>query len=35
VQGVQSGHIEVGLLGAEHILQEFSPELKRFFHLHW
>ena len=33
VQGVQSGHIEVGLIGAEHILQEFSPELKRFFHL--
>jgi hypothetical protein len=35
VQGVQSGHIEVGLIGAKHILQEFSPELKRFFHLHW
>jgi hypothetical protein len=33
VQGVQSGHIEVGILGAEHILQEFSPELKRIFHL--
>ncbi len=33
VQGVQSGHIEVGILGAEHMLQEFSPELKRFFHL--
>jgi hypothetical protein len=33
VQGVQGGHIEVGILGAEHILQEFSPDLKRFFHL--
>jgi hypothetical protein len=34
VQGVQGGHIQVGLIGAEHILQEFSPELKRLFHLH-
>ena len=34
VQGVQGGHIEVGLIGAEHILQEFSPELKHLFHLH-
>jgi hypothetical protein len=33
VQGVQSGHIEVGILGAEHLAQEFSPELKRIFHL--
>jgi len=33
VQGVQSGHIEVGILGAEHLIQEFSPELKRFLHL--
>jgi hypothetical protein len=33
VQGVQSGHIEVGILGVEHLAQEFSPELKRFFHL--
>lgn len=33
VQGVQSGHIEIGIIGAEHILQEFSPELKRIFHL--
>jgi hypothetical protein len=35
VHGVQSGHIEVGLIGAEHLVQEFSPELKRFFHLHF
>ena len=34
VQGVQGGHIEVGLIGAEHILQEFSPEWKRLLHLH-
>ena len=33
VQGVQSGHIEAGFIGAEHLVQEFSPELKRFFHL--
>jgi hypothetical protein len=33
VQGVQSGHIEVGIIGAEHLVQEFSPELERFFHL--
>jgi hypothetical protein len=32
VQGVQSGHIEVGIIGAEHLLQEFSPELKRLVH---
>jgi hypothetical protein len=35
VQGVQSGHIEVGIIGGEHLVQEFSPELKRFFHLRW
>jgi hypothetical protein len=35
VQGVQTGHIEVGLVGAEHIIQEFSPELRRLFHLHF
>jgi hypothetical protein len=35
VQGVQSGHIEAGFIGTEHLIQEFSPELKRFFHLHW
>jgi hypothetical protein len=33
VQGVQAGHIEAGFIGAEHLVQEFSPELKRFFHL--
>lgn len=33
VQGVQSGHIEAGFIGTEHLIQEFSPELKRFFHL--
>lgn len=32
VQGVQVGHLEVGLIGAIHILQEFSPELKRLIH---
>jgi hypothetical protein len=35
VQGVQSGHIEAGFIGAEHLVQEFAPELKHFFHLHW
>ncbi len=35
VQGVQSGHIEAGFIGTEHLIQEFSPELKRFFHLHF
>jgi hypothetical protein len=34
-QGVQAGHIEAGFIGAEHLVQEFAPELKRFFHLHW
>ena len=33
VQGVQSGHIVVGIIGAEHIIQEFSPELKRIIHM--
>jgi len=33
VQGVQVGGLEVGLAGAVHVLQEFSPELKRFFHV--
>ena len=33
VQGVQAGHIEAGFIGAEHLVQEFAPELKRFFHL--
>ena len=32
VQGVQVGHLEMGLIGTIHILQEFSPELKRFVH---
>ncbi|MGA9068918.1 MAG: hypothetical protein WB424_01610 [Terracidiphilus sp.] len=35
VQGVQSGHIEAGFIGTEHLIQEFAPEIKRFFHLHW
>ena len=34
VQGVQTGHIEVGLTGAVHLAQEFSPEFKRILHLH-
>jgi hypothetical protein len=33
VQGVQTGHIEVGLAGAIHLVQEFSPELKHVLHL--
>jgi hypothetical protein len=33
VQGVQTGHIEVGLTGAIHLAQEFSPEFKRLLHL--
>lgn len=35
VQGVQAGHIEAGFIGTEHLVQEFAPELKRLFHLHW
>ncbi len=35
VQGVQSGHIEAGFIGVEHLVQEFSPELKRFCRLRW
>jgi hypothetical protein len=35
VQGVQGGHISMGLIGTEHMIQEFAPELKRFFHLNW
>jgi hypothetical protein len=34
VQGVQTGHINVGFIGAEHLIQEFSPEFKRLLHLH-
>jgi hypothetical protein len=33
VQGVQTGHIQVGLTGAIHLVQEFSPELRRMVHL--
>jgi len=33
VQGVQFGHLEMGLIGTIHLVQEFSPELKRFFHV--
>jgi hypothetical protein len=33
VQGVQTGHMEMGFIGTLHIVQEFSPELKRFFHV--
>jgi hypothetical protein len=32
VQGVQEGHIVASFTGAEHFIQEFSPELKRFIH---
>jgi hypothetical protein len=31
-QGVQTGHIDVGFIGAVHLLQEFSPEFKRLVH---
>jgi hypothetical protein len=31
-QGVQTGHIQVGLTGAIHLAQEFSPEFKRLLH---
>ena len=34
-QGVQTGHLEVGFIAAEHVAQEFSPELKRLLHLHF
>ncbi|MGO9317454.1 MAG: hypothetical protein ACLPXT_00160 [Terracidiphilus sp.] len=33
VQGVQFGHIELGIIGVVHEVQEFSPELKAFFHV--
>jgi len=33
VQGVQTGHLEVGFIGAEHLAQEFGPEFKRLLHL--
>ena len=33
VQGVQSGHIDVGVLGGLHIMQEFSPEIRHMFHM--
>jgi hypothetical protein len=33
VQGVQTGHLEMGFIGAEHLVQEFAPELKRLLHL--
>ena len=32
VQGMQSGHLQVGLTAVIHLVQEFSPELKRLFH---
>jgi hypothetical protein len=32
VQGMQSGHVQVGLTAVIHLVQEFSPELKRLFH---
>lgn len=32
-QGVQTGHLEMGFIGAEHLAQEFAPELKRLLHL--
>jgi len=32
-QGVQSGDIVVGIIAAEHIIQEFSPQLKRIIHM--
>jgi hypothetical protein len=32
VQGVQYGHLEVGLITTIHMVQEFSPELRAFFH---
>ena len=34
VQGVQGGHIEMGLIGGIHLVREFSPEWKRLLHLH-
>jgi len=33
VQGVQTGHIEIGFIAAEHVAQEFTPEFKRLLHL--
>jgi hypothetical protein len=33
VQGVQFGNIEVGIIGTIHMVQEFSPELREFFHV--
>jgi hypothetical protein len=33
VQGVQFGHIRLGIAGVIHLVQEFSPELKVAFHV--
>ena len=33
VQGVQVGHLDMALIGTIHMVQEFSPELHRFFHV--
>jgi hypothetical protein len=33
VQGVQFGDIRLGIVGVVHEVQEFSPELKAFFHV--
>ncbi len=31
VQGVQTGHLQFGFVGALHMVQEFSPEIKRMW----
>jgi hypothetical protein len=31
VQGVQTGHLQFGFVGAMHMVQEFSPEIKRMW----
>jgi hypothetical protein len=33
VQGVQSADFQMGLIGVTHLVQEFAPELHRFFHV--
>jgi hypothetical protein len=31
VQGVQTGHMQVGFVVGVHLIQEFSPEIKKVF----
>jgi hypothetical protein len=33
VQGVQGGHIDIGVVAGIHVVEEFTPELRHLFHL--